>query len=104
MSAQQAVTPESQQIETYQKLIERKRILEGQIIRIETELNRAEQDLKEISDEAERLFKTREIEELKTLYRTTMAENDIILKTIDAALSDAEAIVAKILKDMEAQK
>jgi hypothetical protein len=104
MSAQQAVTPESQQIETYQKLIERKRVLEGQIIRIETELNRAEQDLKEISDEAERLFKTREIEELKTLYRTKMAENDIILKNIDAAISDAEAIVAKILKDMEAQK
>lgn len=104
MSTQQAVTPESQQIETYQKLIERKRILEGQIIRIETELNRAEQDLKEISDEAERLFRTREIEELKTLYRTKMAENDLILKTIDAALSDAEAIVAKILKDMEAQK
>lgn len=104
MSTQQTVTPESQQIETYQKLIERKRILEGQIIRIETELNRAEQDLKEISDEAERLFRTREIEELKTLYRTKMAENDLILKTIDAALSDAEAIVAKILKDMEAQK
>jgi hypothetical protein len=104
MSVQQAVTPESQQIETYQKLIERKRVLEGQIIRIETELNRAEQDLKEISDEAERLFKTREIEELKTLYRTKMAENDIILKNIDAAISDAEAIVAKILKDMEAQK
>jgi hypothetical protein len=104
MSAQQAVTPESQQIETYQKLIERKRVLEGQIIRIETELNRAEQDLKEISDEAERLFKTREIEELKTLYRTKMAENDLILKNIDAAISDAEAIVAKILKDMEAQK